>query len=104
MATCRRVLHAFADAVQPPTAEKLAYGDELIDAGPDKYLNRLRYFLKQRCTSESREKRLRQTLVNLHEQFSAGTHATVTSEEARALFVILYVTLGEVLSFGTQTS
>ena len=98
MTTYRRVLAAFADAVQSPTNEKLAYGDKLLDGGPEQYLNRLCYYLKQKCKSESREERLRQTLVSLNKRFSAGTHADLTPQEARALFVVLYVTLGEVLS------
>jgi hypothetical protein len=98
MSSCRRVLAAFADAVQPPSAEKLPLGDQLVDAGPEHYLNRLRVVIKQRCKSEHREVRLRQALTNLNNRFSAGTHADVTTEEARALFVGLYVFLGEVLS------
>jgi hypothetical protein len=98
MTTGRRVMAAFADALQPPSAEKLPYGDQLIEAGPEHSMNRLRYFLKQGCKSEKREKRLRQTLVNLYERFNAGTHADVTPDEARALFVELYVSLGELLS------
>jgi hypothetical protein len=100
MTTGRRVLLAFADAIQPPTSEKLPYGDQFIEAGPDKYLNRVRYAIKQRCTSERRERRLLQTLVHLNDCFGAGTHADISPEEARALFVALYVFLGEVLSLG----
>ena len=98
MTTCRRVLAAFADAVQPPTAEKLGHGDQALDAGPEHYLNRLHYVIKQRSKSQAREHRLRQTLVNLNARFNAGTHAEVTPEEAHALFVNLYIFLGEVLS------
>lgn len=98
LTTCRRVLAAFADTLQPPSKEGLPLGDQTVEAGADHYLNRLRYVIKQRCKSEHREKRLRQTLVNLNERFSAGTHADVSPDEARALFVELYVFLGEVLS------
>ncbi len=98
MTTCRRVLAAFADAVQPPTTDQLPYGDQMLDAGPEHYLNRLRYLIKQRCTSGAREQRLRQTVVNLNTRFNAATHAEVTPEEARSLFVNLYIFLGEVLS------
>src|SRR5437773_2866023 len=31
MSTCRRVLSAFADSVQPPTSEKLPLGEKLLD-------------------------------------------------------------------------
>ena len=98
LTTCRRVLAAFADTLQPPTKEGLPHGDQTVEAGPEHYLNRLRYVIKQRCKSEHREKRLRHTLVNLNERCSAGTHADVSPQEAPALFVQLYVFLGEVLS------
>jgi hypothetical protein len=98
MSSGRRVLSAFADSVQPPTDEKLSYGTEMLEATADKYLNRLRYFIRQRCKSERREERLKHTLVDLNTRFCAGTHSDVTAEEARALFVILYVTLGELIA------
>jgi hypothetical protein len=98
MSSGRRVLSAFADSVQPPSDNKLPYGQELLEAGPDKYLNRLRYFLRQHCKSTHREDRLKHALMDLNTRFSAGTHDDVTPEEARALFVLLYVTLGELVS------
>jgi CRISPR/Cas system-associated protein Cas7 (RAMP superfamily) len=76
-------------------------GDQFVEAGSDYYLNRLRFYIKKRCEHGKREKRLLQTVVSLNERFNAGTHADVTPEEARALFVVLYVTLGEILSLGT---
>lgn len=104
LSTCRRVLHAFADSVQPPTTEKLRLGDKLLEGGADKYMNRIGYFLRQNCKSKSREDRLHGTVKALYERFCAGTHDDVTAGEARALFVILYVTLGEVLSLSQTTS
>jgi hypothetical protein len=98
MSSGRRVLSAFADSVQPPTDDKLPYGTEMLEATSDKYLNRLRYFIRQRCKSDRREERLKHALVDLNTRFSAGTHSDVTAEEARALFVILYVTLGELMA------
>lgn len=98
MLSGRRVLSSFADSVQPPTDEKLPYGQDMLDAGADKYLNRLRFFIRKHCKSDKREERLKHTLMDLNTRFSAGTHADVTAEEARALLVILYVTLGELLN------
>ncbi len=98
MSSGRRVLAALADSLQPPSDEKLPYGNEFLEAGEDKYLNRLRYFLRQRCKSGHREDRLKHALTDLNARFSAGTHDDVTPEEARALFVILYVTLGEIVT------
>jgi hypothetical protein len=103
MTTARRVLAAFADAIQPSTGAQLQVGIQLWEAGPEHYLNRLRYYVTVRCPSERRRQRLSQTISSLNARFSAGTHADVALDEAKALFVLLYVTLGEVLSLKGPT-
>jgi len=97
MTTRRRILEAFADAVAPPSDEKVKVGSETWDVGPGKYLNRLRYYLIGHCKSDKRRERLKHAVTDLNDRFSAGTHADVSPEEAHALFVLLYVTLGELL-------
>jgi AbiTii-like protein len=101
MTTARRVLVAFADAVQPP-GEPLKVNGELWEADAGHHLNRLRFYILQRCQSDRRRKRLTQTVVSLNERFSAGTHADVTPDEAKALFVLLYITLGELASLPAE--
>lgn len=103
MTTARRVLCSFADAIQPPMAEPVDYGGQRLDCGPDKYLNRLRLYIRQHSPGRSRDERLVSTIRNLYDRFSAGTHAEVFPDEARALFVLLYVTLGEILSLSQPT-
>jgi hypothetical protein len=103
MTTARRVLCSFADAIQPPMAEPLDYGGQPLDCGPEKYLNRLRLYIRQHSPSRSRDERLVSTIRNIYDRFSAGTHAEVSPDEARALFVLLYVTLGEILSLSQHT-
>jgi AbiTii len=102
LTTCRRVLADFADTVQPPTDDPILLGGKQAEAGKPQYLNRLRHFIEQRCSSDGRRKRLIQTVTFLNERFNAATHAEVTPNEARALFVILYVTLGEILAFESE--
>lgn len=103
MTTARRVLCSFADALQPSMTEPQDHGGQPLDCGPDKYLNRLRYYIRQHSPSRSRDERLVTTIRNLYDRFSAGTHAEVSPDEARALFVLLYVTLGEILSLSQRT-
>ncbi len=98
MTTCRRVLEAFADAVQPPQEEKVKVGDEVWEMGHGKYMNRLRYYIHRNSQSAPRRDRLRHAVNGLNDRFNAGTHEDVTGEEAQSLFVILYVTLGELLA------
>ncbi len=98
LTTGRRVLATFADSIQPPQDEPLNLGGTPHEATGEKYLNRLKYFIAMHCTSEKRKQRLQDTVSHLNTRFAAGVHADFTAEEARALFVILYVTLGEILS------
>jgi hypothetical protein len=98
MTTGRRVLAAFADAIQPPQQETLNLDGKQVEATGEKYLNRLHYFIVNNCNSDRRKQRLRDMIVHLNTRFGAAVHADVTAEEARALFVLLYVTLGEILS------
>jgi hypothetical protein len=93
----RRVVDAFADAVYPPRDGTVAVGGKVLEVGADKTLNRLEVFLHERCPSESRRKRLLKTLRLLRDRTSAGVHDAVTPDEARALFLQTYVTLGEML-------
>jgi hypothetical protein len=98
LTTGRRVLVAFADAMQPPQDTPLLLGGTPLPATGEHYVNRLRYYISTNCASEKRRKRLNDTISHLNTRFAAGVHADVTPEEARALFVLLYVTLGEILS------
>jgi hypothetical protein len=98
MLTCRRMLHAFADVVQPPSDEPVNVNGEAWKMDAESYLNRLRYYLRENCRSERRRQRLSQTITGLNDRFSAGAHADVSLDEASALFVLLYITLGELLN------
>jgi hypothetical protein len=98
LTTGRRVLATFADAMQPPQEAPLHLGGTSLVANGEHYLNRLKYFIATHCASDRRKDRLKDTVVHLNTRFAAGVHADVATEEARSLFVLLYVTLGEVLS------
>jgi hypothetical protein len=94
----RRMIKAFADAVYPPAEGTVELSGQSYDIGSDKVLNRIKLFLNTRCPSESRSERLNKNLRKVHERASAGAHADVTTEEAQALFLQCYLTLGEILS------
>lgn len=98
MATGRRVLATFADSIQPPQQSPLSLDGKPAEATGEKYLNRLHYFIVNNCSSDARKARLRNAIVDLNARFAAGVHADVSPDEARALFVLLYVNLGEILS------
>jgi len=94
----RRMIKAFADAIYPPVESAVELNGQKYEIGSDKVLNRIKLFLKERCSSESRCERLNGNLRKIHERASVGAHKDVTSEEARALFLQAYLTLGEILS------
>jgi len=68
--------------------------------GESNVLNRLQVHVHEAGASKSRKDRLRRTLKDLFDRCSAGTHADVTVEEARFVFLQTYVALGEVLTLG----
>lgn len=101
--SCRRMIKAFADAVQAPQSTDVEDNGEKYSIGLDKVLNRIQYFLSQRCGSKTRRERINRNLRALWERASAGAHADVTPDEGRALFLQCYLTLGEVLTAASDT-
>lgn len=98
MSTVRRLIGSFADAVYPPVADGTAMiGDQELKVGADNILNRINVFVAEQTDSKSRRQRLRQSVSNVYERASAGTHDEVTAAEARYLFISTYVLMGEIL-------
>jgi len=100
--TCRRLIDAFADAVYPPKDSPVDLGGTNYEVGEKNHLNRITAYLHERCTSASRRKRLRRTLRMLYERICTGIHSDVTGQEARSLFLLTYLTVGEILSATSQ--
>lgn len=103
LTTCRRIIDSFADAVYPPSKEGIEIGGNILDLGADKYQNRINAYIHAKTDSKSRKQKLRQTLSNLYGRVSSGVHSDVSIDEAKALFLEVYLFLGEVLSLeGSQ--
>jgi hypothetical protein len=93
------MITAFADAVQP--ASNVSVADENgIEHRVTKAqsLNRIRTFISSKVRSESRAERIQKVLSILHDRVSSGLKNDMTAHEAQALFVLIYVSLGEVAS------
>ncbi len=99
----RRMIKAFADAVYPPGEGTRELEGQQYEIGSDKVLNRIKLYLNARCNSRSRCERLNRTLRDLYDRASAGAHSDVTADEARALFLHTYLTIGEVITAGTDS-
>jgi len=95
--SCRRMIKAFADAVQPGENKQVEEEGEQYEIGSDKVLNRIQYFLSEKCRSKGRRERLNRNLRALWDRASSGSHAEVAPDEAKALFLQTYLTLGEIL-------
>lgn len=99
LTTCRRLIDSVADQVFPAQAEPYAIGEEAtLAVGSQNVLNRLQAYTHQRGIAKGRRDRLRRLLADLYGRCSAGTHADVTVDEARFVFLQTYVALGEILT------
>jgi len=96
--SCRRMIKAFADAVQPGQSKDVAADGETYNIGSDKVLNRVQHYLTTKCSQKGRRERLNRNLRLIWERASAGAHSDVTAGEARALFLQTYLTLGETIA------
>ncbi|WP_449281356.1 AbiTii domain-containing protein [Leucobacter sp.] len=99
LTTCRRLIDSVADHVFPAQVEPYAIGEEaMLAVGAQNVLNRLQAYAHQRGIAKGRRDRFRRTLADLYGRCSAGTHADVTVDEARFVFLQTYVALGEILT------
>ncbi|MGW4731400.1 AbiTii domain-containing protein [Streptomyces shenzhenensis] len=99
LTTCRRLIDSSADYVFPARDELYKIGDEVdLKVGPQQVLNRLQAHTHACGASKSRRDRLRRPLSDLYARCSAGTHAEVTIDEARFIFLQTYIALGEILT------
>lgn len=99
LTTCRRLIDSCADYVFPAQGGQYELdGEATLSVGQQNVLNRLQAYSHQCGIPKSRRDRLRRTLADLYGRCSAGTHAEVTVEEARFVFLQTYVALGEILT------
>ena len=97
LSSCRRILETFADAIYPPQGEDGLIDGSEIKLGKSHHQNRINQYIADRVASASRRVRLRQNLKNLFDRVSTGVHSDVDEQEALALFLNVYLFLGEVV-------
>lgn len=104
LASCRRILKAIVDLVQPadPSRTSTEYGHSLMD---ESYKNRLVEFLKANVDSRSFRGALEKHGESLFTRFSAidslsskGVHAEVAVAEAEFCALSTYTLAGEILA------
>ena len=98
LTTCRRIIDSFADAISPPSEEVIEIDDNTLKLDAAKHQNRINAYIHVKTDSKSRKQKLRQTLSNLYGRVSSGVHSDVSVDEAKALFLEVYLFLGEVIS------
>ena len=96
MSSCRRMIAAFADIVYPAQQDSDREGGTEHTLKQSAVLNRIQQYMKERIASGSRIDRLNKTLRGLYERVSAGMKSDITAEEAQSLFILTYMTLGEI--------
>lgn len=104
LTTCRRIIDAFADALYPPTEETVQIDGTPLELGANRHQNRINAYILGKVSSDSRRKRLRQSLSNLYSRISTGVHSEVSPQEAQALLLSTYLFLGEVLNLDIEGS
>ena len=102
LTTVRRIIDTFADSIFPPSEETIKMGENDVTLGADKHQNRINAFVHQHIESKSRKTKIRQNLTNLYARVSTGVHNDVSAEEAKSLFLNVYLLLGEVLHIGQR--
>lgn len=98
LTSCRRLIDACADHVFPARDAPYVIGEQPLSVGQSNVLNRLQAYCHSIGLPKSRRDRLRVMLKELYSRCSAGTHAEVTVQEARFVFLQTYVVLGEILT------
>jgi AbiTii len=103
LTTCRRLIDSCADYLFSSQTVPYDIGDGVtLRVGQQNVLNRLQAYSHKLGISKSRRDRIRRTLADLYERCSAGTHAEITVQEARFVFLQTYVALGEVLTLAEE--
>lgn len=105
-ASCRRVLHALADAVCPPRGNR-PYDSQQIarDLTADKYRNRLMWFIYETCPKTTMRPLLDTDIKLMSDRLEAidslsgkGVHDVVSAQEAEALASHVYLMAAEILN------
>lgn len=104
--TCRRVIKDFADAVFPPSETPV----EGVIVTDDKYLNRIRAYVKQTVSSRRQQTQLDSVLTVLGELLartdnlaSRSVHAGKVSRfEAERVLIYTYLSIGDILVLSGQ--
>jgi AbiTii len=100
LTTCRRLIDSCASHLFPAGDGSYDVDGQLLKVGEQNVLNRLQAHAHSTGAPKGRRDRLRRTLSDLYGRCSAGTHAEVSTQEARFVFLQTYVVLGEVLTLG----
>ncbi|HEV8633218.1 MAG TPA: hypothetical protein VG370_03100, partial [Chloroflexota bacterium] len=97
LTSCRRMIDSFADAVHPPSDVPAVIDGETLELKRSRVLNRINEHVRQHTASATRRERIKKTLEQIYARVSAGVHRDVTEGEARALFLLTYTVLGELI-------
>lgn len=98
--SCRRILDAAINKLYPPSDIPIKLNEEELVVNAEKTKNRFKAYISQRTASRSVQEKLIGNIRTLYDRTSTAVHKDVTKEEAKALVLQLYITLGEILTLG----
>ena len=98
--SCRRILDAAINKLYPPSDMMVQLDGENLVVNKEKTKNRFKVYISQRTSSKSVQEKLIGSIRTLYDRSSTAVHQDVTKEEAKALVLQLYITLGEILTLG----
>jgi len=102
--SCRRILDGFINNLYPPSDIPVKIEEEELVVNKEKNKNRYIAYISNRTKSKSLKEKLVKNIFMLYDRTSTAVHDSVTRDEARALFLQVYITLGEILTLGNLPS
>jgi AbiTii len=103
LSTCRRILDAFADTIQPAQDATFNMDGNDLKLTGQHHQNRINVYVYLHSASGSRRKRIRRALEDLYDRVTTGVHADVTPDEARLLFLQTYLLMGEIITLAENS-
>jgi hypothetical protein len=103
---CRAVLNDFADAVSPPSNEKIKGDDGKVHSlTEDKSMNRIRAYIQKNAGSDTNQEFMKSHLEylfsfleNVNKLANKGTHKGIPKEQANRCVIYTYLALGDVIN------
>lgn len=107
--SCRRIIKDIADFIYPPSEEEIEVDGKKYKLNGDRYIMRLKQFVKQKSSSEkfteivgSHLNYVGNRIDSIYDATTKGSHTNVSQDEAERYVVYSYLLLGDILSLNSK--